>query len=198
MTMESGGVRQETPRVRVVRRADAGRITTDPLRSALRETERRFLSLQSSAAARASAEVLAEYLAILRDLGEIDEHLQEASGRRDIAYLVDRRLSILGDYCRWLTRRVSAEFFLILQVDLEQGLKRVIAPEAYQMFLRLEEVEDTAREIEMLSDRELMAKLRDGALVRDILEQIRLGDVLGEARPVGPSADLPQETAPPG
>ncbi len=186
---------EEVPRVRVrsrvVRRGDAIRLTTDPLRSALREAERRFLSLQSDAAARATNEVLAEYLTILTDLATIDENLQGASGRRDIPYLVDRRLTILNDYCRWLTRRVSAEFFLILQVHLEQELKRVITLEAYRAFLRLEEVEDVAREVETLTDRELMVKLREGTLVKEVLEQIRLGDELGQARHVGPPAEPP-------
>ncbi len=197
MNVEGTERPEEVPRVRVrsrvVRRDDALRPTTDPLRSALREAERRFLSLQSSAAMRASTEGLAEYLTILTDLGRIDERLQEASGRRDIPYIVDRRLTILNQYCRWLTRRVSAEFFLLLQVHLEQELKRVIAPEAYQVFLRLEEVEDAARELEKLADRELMAKLREGTLVKEVLEQVRLGDVLGQVGRPGPSAESPGE-----
>ncbi len=178
--------RAEAPRVvrrlRVARRSDAVGAVLDPQRSSLRAAEQRFLSLQRAAAARPSTEVLAEYLAVLGDLRQIDEQLREASGRRDIPFILDRRLTFLNDHCRWLTRRVSAEVLLVLEIHLEQELKRVIAPEAYQMFLRLEEVDDAAREMETLSDRELMARLREGALLREVLEQVRLGDVLGTAR----------------
>ncbi|MGH2403372.1 MAG: hypothetical protein ACRDGN_02805 [bacterium] len=177
MSTEEDG-REETPRVvrrlRVARRTDTIRPLLDPQRGALRAAEQRFLSLQRAAAARPSTEVVAEYLAILGDLRQIDEQLREASGRRDIPFIVDRRLTFLNEHCRWLTRRVSAEVLLVLEIHLEQEVKRVIAPEAYQVFLLLEEVEDTAREIEMLSDRELMVKLREGTLVREILEQVRL------------------------
>ncbi|HET8679465.1 MAG TPA: hypothetical protein VFM39_05055, partial [bacterium] len=105
------------------------------------------------------------------------------SGRRDIPYLVDRRLTQLHDHSRWLVRRVSAVFLLILEVNLEQEFKQMIGPDAYQLFLRLEEVVDAAREIETLNDRDLMIKARDGTLLREVLEQARLGDVLGAVRP---------------
>ncbi len=186
----------EEPRVRVrtrvVRRGEMVRITTDPLRSALRDAEHRFLASQRASAAGASPDVLSEYLAILADLGAIDERLEEVSGRRDIPYLTDRRLTLLREHSRWLVRRVSTEFLLVLQVRLEQELRMMIGSEAYQMFLRFEEVEDAAREIERLSDDDLMSRLREGSLLRGILEQVRLGDVLGRARTVGPDAPAPE------
>jgi len=176
---------EEAPRVvrrlRVVRRSNAIRSSLDPVRAALRQAERRFLSLQSAAVARPSTEVLAEYLAILADLRGVDERLREAAGRRDIPFIVDRRLTFLNEYCRWLIRRVSGEILLTLEIHLEQELKRTMAPEAYQMFLRLEEVEDAAREIETLPDRELMARLHEGTLLREVLEQVRLGNLVGDA-----------------
>lgn len=158
-------------RTRVVRRGDVIPLTTDSLQGTLREAERRFLSLQNSAMADAPPGVLSEYLAILADLRVVDGHLREMSGRRDITYSADRRLTYLNNHCRWLTRRVSAECLLVLQVQLEQEFRRVISPDAYQMFLRLEEIEDAGREIEAFSNRELMNRLHEGTLVREAVDQ---------------------------
>lgn len=178
-------------RTRVVRRSEAFRSILEPLRRTLNEAERRFLALQAAAAT--STEALGEYLAILAEAGTIDERLREISGRRDIPYLVDRRLTQLHDHCRWLVRRVSAVFLLILEVNLEQEFKQIIGPEAYQLFLRLEEVVDAAREIETLSDRELMTRARDGTLLREVLEQAHLGDVLGAVRQTNKLSMNPQD-----
>ncbi|OFX35492.1 MAG: hypothetical protein A2Z07_03290 [Armatimonadetes bacterium RBG_16_67_12] len=177
---------QEGPRVRirprVVRRDDLERPMANSLRSVMREAESRFLALQTTATQSDPAVVLSAYLNILADLGAVAERLHEASVRRDISFVADRRLTFLSDYCRWLARRVSAEFLLILQISLEQDLKDAISPEAYLKFLRLEEVEDAARDVEGLNDRDLMGKLRIGTLFRDILDQVSLDDVRARAR----------------
>ncbi len=172
-------------RTRVQRQGDTIRVAGDPLRSALREAERRFLASQSSAATSGSPAVLSEYLTLMAELGVIDERLEEASGRRDNPYLADRRLTALREYCRWLARRVSTEFLLVLNVHLEQELKKIIGPDAYQMFLQFEEVADASREIEMLPDHELMARLREGTVFRDILKQVRVGDLLARSSTYG-------------
>jgi hypothetical protein len=177
-------------RTRVVRRGEVVRVTTDPLRSALREAERRFLASQSSRAAGESPDVLSDYLFQLNELGRIDEALEDIGSRRDISYLTDRRLRVLADHCRWLSRRVTTEFLLVLQVHLEQELRRAIGPEAYQMFLRFEEVEGAAREIEALPDDALMMRLREGTLFRDVLAQVRLGDIVGPPRGPGPAPSI--------
>lgn len=165
----------EVPRVRVragmVPGGDPTRAATDPLRSALRDAENTFLSLQRRAAEGALPEALSGYRAILSDLRVVSIRLREMSGHRDISYLADRRLTTLGNYCLWLTRRVSAEFLLILQIYFEQELKRLISPDAYRMYLRLEDVADVAREVEMLDDRTLMARLRDGSLLEQVVPQ---------------------------
>lgn len=174
---------EEGPRVRVRGRLarDAGGfpLRTDSLRRALRDVESRFLVMQSGGLARSSTETLASCLTILEQLGGIHRHIQEAADRQDIPYLVERRLTLLSDHCQWLTRRVSTEFLLVLRIRLEQEFRRVVSPEAYQAFQRIRETEDAAREIEATGDLELMARLRDGTLLRGVLEQIRLRDVAG-------------------
>ena len=172
-------------RTRVLRQGDPIRVAAGPLRSALRDAERRFLASQTSAAVGGSPAVLSEYQTLMAELGVIDERLEEASGRRDTPYLVDRRLTALKEYCRWLARRISAEFLLVLKVQLEQELKRVIGPDGYQMFLRFEDIADVAREIEALADDELMARVHEGALFRQILKQARLEELLGRPRQHG-------------
>ncbi len=164
------------------------RSTTDSLRALLREAERRFLTLQSAADEGAPSAVLSGYLKILGNLRAIDERLQEAVVRRDISYHTERKLIFLSDHCRWLTRRVSTEMLLFLQVHLERELRNSVSPEAYQVFLRLEDVTDAAREIETLSDKDLMGKLRIGTLLRDILDEAGLEDARARAHQVGAAA----------
>ncbi len=173
---------EEGPRVRVRprpgRRAEPVRAVLGEVRTRLRDLERRFLAVQAAAEARPPAEVLGEYLVLLQQVKEVDQRLEGAAGRRDLQYGMHLRLRYLNDNCRWLSRQIAAEVVLTLQVHLEQRFKRATDPDAYQMFLRLEELADTGREIERLSDRELMERLRDGTLVRDVLEAVRLADVV--------------------
>ncbi|MDR7418906.1 MAG: hypothetical protein QN178_08335 [Armatimonadota bacterium] len=186
MTQHRSDRYQEGPRVRMrpraVPRADADARAAASMRAVLREAESRFLALQTTATESAPAVVLSAYLNILRDLGSVAERLHEASTRRDVSFLYDRRLSFLNEHCRWLARRVSAEFLLILQVHLEQDLRDTISPEAYQKFLRLEEVEDAAMEVEGLSDKDLMGKLRIGTLFSEVLEQVDLDHMRAKPR----------------
>ena len=186
----------DTPRIRVrtrvVRRDDSIRPTTDLLRGALRDAERRFLWLQSRAAEGVRPDALAEYLVTLSDLSVIGDRLRDMSGRLDLSYLADRRLTALGNYCLWLVRRVSAEFLLILQVHLEQELKRVISTDAYRMYLHLEDVADTARELEMLDDRSLMTRLREGSM-RETLEQVLSGDAFPWEQHSGASVETSEQ-----
>jgi hypothetical protein len=163
-------------------RGDVDARAAASMRTVLREAENRFLALQTTAAESAPAVVLSAYLNILADLGSVAERLHEASVRRDVSFLADRRLAFLDEHCRWLARRVSAEFMLILQVHLEQDLRETISPEAYQKFLRLEEVEDAATEVEALSDKDLMGKLRIGTLFSEILDQVDLDHMRGWPR----------------
>jgi hypothetical protein len=167
---------EEGPRVRVrtrvVRRSDAGRPPAEGLRADLREAERRFLSLPGGASEGLSAEAMSECLAILTSLRGISDQLQEMAGRRDLSYLADRRLTVMHDHCAWLASRVSAEFLLLLQIALERELRRVISPEAYQLYLRLEDVEEVAREVEALTGPAILARLRDGTLMREMLGRV--------------------------
>jgi hypothetical protein len=148
----------------------------DPVGSALRDLERRFLESLSSSAKTAPTELEASYLGILAELREIDAGIQESMGRHDVPYFTDRRLATLADHCEWLTKRASNELMLLLQVSVERDLKRMISPEAYNLFLRLEEIETVARDIDELTGNALMERLREGTLLREILEQVRLGN----------------------
>lgn len=151
-------------------------MATDPLRRNLLDAERRFLALQGRTAYGPTVEAFAEFQAILEDLRTIGSRLVEMTGRRDASFFVERRLAILHQHCLWLARRVSAECLLLHEIRLEQALRRLISLEAYHLYLRLEDVEDAAREVEMLDDRDLMARLREGTLVSGILEPVLEGD----------------------
>jgi hypothetical protein len=162
----------------------------DPVGGAMRDLERRFLESLSASAHTVPAEVQASYLQILAELREIDAGIQESMGRHDVPYFTDRRLCGLADHCEWLTKRVSSELMLLLQVQVERDLRQMISPEAYQLFLRLEEVEAVARDLDDLTGSTLMERLREGTLLREILEQVRLGS--GTAAPA-PAGDSPAE-----
>lgn len=187
---ERGQRGDEGPRVRVRprpgRRAQPLRTIAGEVRAGLREVEQRFLTVQAEAEARPPADVLADYLALLGRVRDLYVRLEDTSGRRDVSYGMHLRLEFLHGACRWLARRISAEVVLAMQVQLEQRFRQVVDADAYQVYLRLEELTDAGREIEALSDRELLGRLRDGTLVRDVLETLRLADVLPWRGQVGP------------
>lgn len=194
-----GGQRwSEGPRVRVRRRGtirsgtwppgEKTQVTTDPLRGALRAAERRFLALQGMSAEGRWSEALEGYQDLMAELRMIGNRLGEHVGRRDLTFLADRRLNLLQDHCLWLARRVSSALLLVLQLRLEQELKRLSGPRGYQVYLRLEDVADAAHEVEALSEHDLMARLRDGTLWGDLQDQESLPDET--ARPtVEPSVE---------
>jgi hypothetical protein len=177
MKTEGGGRWEEGPRVRMRPRSapEAELPALDPVGGALRDLERRFLESLSTSAQAIPTELQASYLGILAELREIDAGIQESMGRHDVPYFTDRRLGTLADHCEWLTKRVSGELMLLLQVQVERDLKRMISEEAYQLFLRLEEIETVARDLDELNGNALMERLREGTLIREILEQVRLG-----------------------
>ena len=188
MTTENRGRWEEGPRVRMRARSAPESLTElpalDPVGGALRELERRFLESLSTSGQAAPTELQASYLGILAELREIDAGIQESMGRHDVPYFTDRRLATLADHCEWLTKRASSELMLLLQVQVERDLRRMISPEAYQLFLRLEEIETIARDLDDLTGNALMERLREGTLLREILEQVRLGS--GETAPTPP------------
>lgn len=177
-------------RPRVVPRDDTDARAAASIRAVLREAEGRFHALQARATESEPMMALEAHLNILYDLRGVAERLHEAAQRRDISYLADRRLALLTDHCRWLARRVTAEFLLILGVYLEQDLKDTICSEGYQKFLRLEEVEDAALEVESLSDKDLMGKLQIGTILSEVLDQAGLHHLLGRLRQ-GPTSTPP-------
>ncbi len=189
MTTEGSGRWEEGPRVRVRPRsgADAGAELPilDPVGGALRDLERRFLESLPTSGEAMPAELQATYLTILAELREIDTGIQESMGRHDVPYFTDRRMVTLADHCEWLTKRVSGELMLLLQVQVERDLRRQISPQAYQLFLRLEEIETVARDLDELNGKALMERLREGTLFREILEQVRVGSgTTGTTTPV--------------
>jgi hypothetical protein len=157
----------------------------DPIGGALRDLERRFLDTLPTSAQAAPAELQATYLTILSELREIDADIQESIGRHDLPYVIDRRLATLADHCEWMTKRVTGELMLLVQVAVERDLKRMISSQAYQLFLRLEEIEAVARDFDDLSGKALMERLREGTLFREILEQVRLGSGASVPAPPG-------------
>jgi hypothetical protein len=192
MNETSGRRWEEGPRVRVkarvVPRGDPVRTAVEALRARLADAEHRFLALLSRIGQGISRDVLVECLEILAELREVAARLHEMAGRRDISYFADLRLTALRNHCLWLARRTSGEFLLLLQIHFEATLRRLIGPNAYQIYLRLEDVEDVAREVETMSDHDLLGRLRDGTLLRENVEQTLPADLPGTSVAVGYAA----------
>lgn len=175
-------------KARVVPRGDPVRTAVEALRARLADAEHRFLALLSRIGQGISRDVLVECLEILAELREVAARLHEMAGRRDISYFADLRLTALRNHCLWLARRTSGEFLLLLQIHFEATLRRLIGPNAYQIYLRLEDVEDVAREVETMSDHDLLGRLRDGTLLRENVEQTLPADLPGTSVAVGYAA----------
>lgn len=192
MNETSGRRWEEGPRVRVkariIPRGDPVRAAVEALRARLADAEHRFLALLGQIGQGISRDALVECLELLAELREIAGRLHEMAGRRDISYFADLRLTALRNHCLWLVRRTSGEFLLLLQIHFEATLRRLIGPNAYQVYLRLEDVEDVAREVESMSDHDLLARLRDGTLLRENVEQMLPPDLPGASVPAGYAA----------
>jgi hypothetical protein len=98
-------------------------------------------------------------LRILGDLRRVLAALAEVDGRRDMTFPTVERLRGVRARAVWLYRRLVQEQVFARKAALEQKLKSLISPEAYQVYLSLQECELEEDADRAASDEELALRL---------------------------------------
>jgi hypothetical protein len=129
------------------------------LEAALDAAEQRFVTLLAQQ--RLFSENGGEPPAI-RVVGELRRVLQsvtELEGRRDVTFQELRRLHALRTRTVWLYRRLVQERLFARKVQLEERLKAMIPPEAYEVYLELQSCEVEEEADRAATDEEVAARL---------------------------------------
>lgn len=105
-----------------------------------------------------------EYIAAFVRLRELYEYIEMEVERQDLAFQAEREVRILHEHCLWLARRIGREVFFRTQLRLEQELRAQSAATAYDVYLRLVEVQGLEKEFERLTDGQLAEQLLSGRL----------------------------------
>ena len=110
--------------------------------------ERRLLQLiKQRAAGLVSLEDFICQLSRLRgDLGRCYRQIAETNGRRDLTFSVIVSLDELDQCCQFLYRKTYLEQAFFEKLQLEQRLRTLISPEAYEVYQELLNVEERERE----------------------------------------------------
>ncbi len=98
--------------------------------------------------------------------------LEDERERRDLTFSTHRRLSALADWCRWMVRKLADECFLRVRLDLEWKLKAMLSSGALELYLRIDELGDMAKEIAEMSDADLGSQMRQGQLAGVLVDQL--------------------------
>lgn len=97
--------------------------------------------------------------------------LEDERDRRDLSFSTHRRLSALAEWCRWMVRKLADECFLRVRLDLEQKLKATLSTSALELYLRIDELGDIAKEMAEMSDADLGNQMREGQLAGVLVDQ---------------------------
>jgi len=80
------------------------------------------------------------------DLGRCYRQITETSGRRDLSFSIIASLDELDQWCLWLYRKTHLEQAFFEKLHLEQRLRTLISPEAFEVYQELLNVEERERE----------------------------------------------------
>lgn len=129
------------------------------LEAALDATEQRFVTLlaqqrlfQENGAEPPVMRVIGELRRVLRSVTELE-------GRRDVTFEDAQRLQRLRERTVWLYRRLVQERLFARKVQLEERLKSLIPPEAYEIYLELQACEVEEEADRSATDAELASRL---------------------------------------
>ncbi len=131
------------------------------IESELQEVEQAFLASREQWPRPGWVE---EYLAAFVRLRELYEYIEMEIERQDLAFRAERELRILHEHCLWLTRRIGREIFFRTQLSMERELRAQSAAAAYDVYLRLVEVQGLENEFQRLTDSQLAEQLLSGRL----------------------------------
>ncbi len=96
---------------------------------------------------------------LVADLRRVLTAVVELEGRRDVTFPHLDRLRTLRARAVWLYRRLLQERLFARKVQLEETLKSVISPEAYEVYLELQACEVEEEADRASTDEELAARL---------------------------------------
>ncbi len=71
-----------------------------------------------------------------------------------------------------MVRKLTDECFLRVRLDLEQKLKATLSKSAVELYLRIDELGDIAKEMTEMSDADLGNQMREGQLAGVLVDQL--------------------------
>lgn len=96
---------------------------------------------------------------VVGDLRRVLRAVVELEGRRDATYPDLHRLRTLKARTVWLYRRLAQERLFSRKLQLEERLKSLISPEAYEVYLELQACEVEEEADRTATDDDLAARL---------------------------------------
>lgn len=96
---------------------------------------------------------------LVGDLRRVFGLVAELEGRRDATFPDLSRLQTLRTRVLWLYRRLAQERLFARKAQLEERLKSLMGPEAYQVYLELQACEVEEEATRAATDEELAARL---------------------------------------
>lgn len=130
-----------------------------PLQAALVEVENEFMSNRENWPRPGWS---SEYSEAFTRMREIYEFLEMEIVRQDLTFRVEKDFRKLREYCLWLVRRIGREVFFRLELAMEREMRVQTATGAYDIYLRLVEVQDLEDRFLCLNDGRLLEHLTGG------------------------------------
>ncbi|MDR5683655.1 MAG: hypothetical protein QN163_06490 [Armatimonadota bacterium] len=130
------------------------------LEAALDAAEEKLIELVRANRLTPDAEGESRVERIVSELRWVHKAIREAEGQRDRTYRATQQLRELRSRCLWLYRRLVQEWSFVRKYDLENRLRQMISPAAFDLYLALEalDLEDDPR---ALSDEEVTRRLEN-------------------------------------
>jgi len=127
---------------------ESGLRSLSHLSNATNSVERRLLHLikQRAGGAISLEDFIGELSRLRGDLGRCYRQITETSGRRDLSFSIIASLDELDRWCLWLYRKTHLEQAFFEKLHLEQRLRTLISPEAFEVYQELLNVEERERE----------------------------------------------------
>lgn len=129
------------------------------LEAALDAVERQFVTLLAQQKLFTDSGAEPPAARVVGDVRRVLSSVVELEGRRDATYPDLHRLRTLRARAVWLYRRLAQERLFSRKLQLEERLKSLISPEAYEVYLELQACEVEEEADRTATDDDLAARL---------------------------------------
>ncbi len=129
------------------------------LEAALDAAEQRFMTLLAQQRLFSDNGGEPPAMRLVGELRRVLRAVTELEGRRDITFEDLHRLHALRTRTLWLYRRLVQERLFARKVQLEERLKSMISPEAYEVYLELQACEVEEHADQAATDEEVAGRL---------------------------------------